>query len=421
MPAPLLRLLRWSERYTKTDMVYLAQNGLWLTGEQILFGLIAFGLGIAFAHFVSKEVYGTYRYLLSLFWTLAAFSLTGVPVALNRAIARGEEGAYRAAIRLTLLGGLPVTLIASGLSYYYFALGESVLGYGALAIALGTPLFQAGYLYAAFLEGKRDFRRTASFGVVLNLIPALALLAAMRTGATPTTFFAIWIISNIATAGAISWIVFRIYRPSPIASPELANYSGHLSALNILGTIATQLDQLLIFHFLGAADLALYSFATALPDQAKSMVTNLGNIAFPKFVGRPINEIRRTMWQRVLLLTLVVAVGIAAYYALAPWFFGFFFPAYSDAVPYSRLYALTLIAIGSIVPTTALQAHAAKRELYLFNIVSPLVQIATLFAGVWWWGLVGVIAARGATRIFNFFFGLGLVRSYARRAASASA
>ena len=62
----IYNLLRWSEKYTKTDMVYLAHGGFWLSFGQIISSLSSFLLAIAFANLLPKETYGNYKYILSI-------------------------------------------------------------------------------------------------------------------------------------------------------------------------------------------------------------------------------------------------------------------------------------------------------------------------------------------------------------------
>jgi len=57
----IYRLLRRSEKYFKTDMVYLAHGGFWLTLGQIISSAASFLLAIAFANLLPKETYGTYK------------------------------------------------------------------------------------------------------------------------------------------------------------------------------------------------------------------------------------------------------------------------------------------------------------------------------------------------------------------------
>ena len=51
--------LRWSEKYTKTDMVYTAQSGFWLNLNYIIGSFLSLGLTVLFAHLLPKETFGS--------------------------------------------------------------------------------------------------------------------------------------------------------------------------------------------------------------------------------------------------------------------------------------------------------------------------------------------------------------------------
>lgn len=413
-----ISILRWGERYAKTDIVYLTKNASWLTISQVLMSVFALLTSIAFAHFIPKDVYGSYRYLLSLFWTFTTFSLTGVPAALARAIAKGEDGAYKESVRLSLIWSWPMILISLGLAVYYFAQGNLLLFAGALIIAVIGPLMQPTYLFGSLLEGKRAFRATAVAGVVLNLVPMLALIAIMFVSQNPIAFLAVYLIANVGTAALISWYVWRRFGAEERRPAEsIFALGAHFSVMNILAGIAGQIDRLLVFHYLGAVELAVYSFAIALPDQIKSMGNNIATIAFPKFANRPFTEIRETLSRRLGGFTLLMVALAGIYIAIAPFAFHIFFPAYTEAIWYSQIYALALIPLASIFPTTALQAHAANKELYILNIVSSVFQIGILFPAIAYYGLLGAVVARILSRTFNLLLSVMLTRAYSYKAA----
>lgn len=418
MKERLTSFLHWGEQYAKTDLVYLTKNASWLTISQIAISAFALLTSIAFAHFIPKDIYGSYRYLLSLFWTLTTFSLTGIPTALARAIAKGEDSAYKESIRLSLIWSGPMILISLGLAVYYFAQGNLLLFSGALIIAVIGPLMQPTYLFGSLLEGKRAFRATAIAGIVLNLVPMLALIATMFISQNPLSFLAVYLIANAGTAGAISWYVWKQHRVTSLTKPteSLFSLGAHFSVMNILAGIAGQIDRLLVFHYLGAIELAVYSFAIALPDQIKSMSNNIATIAFPKFANRPFKEIQETLSRRLGGFTLLMAVFAGIYICIAPFAFHIFFPAYEEAVFYSQIYALALIPLASIFPMTALQAHAANKELYILNIVSSIFQIGILFPAIAYYGLLGAVVARILSRAFSLILSIGLTTTYARSA-----
>jgi O-antigen/teichoic acid export membrane protein len=416
MKEHVISILRRGEPYAKTDLLYLTKNATWLGIGQFGISLFALLTSIAFAHFVSKDAYGSYRYLLSLFWTLTTFSLTGIPTALARAIAKGEDGAYKESIRLSLIWSWPMILVALGLAIYYWSQNNLLLFFGSLIIAILGPLMQPTYLFGSLLEGKRAFRETAFAGIALNFVPMLALIGTMFLSQNPLIYLSVYLLANTGTAATISWLLWKRYRPIEHKPTESLFFLGaHFSAMNVLAGIAAQIDRLLVFHYLGAIELAVYSFAIALPDQIKGMSNNIATIAFPKFANRSFREIEESLLHRLGGFTALMVLITGAYIAVAPFAFRIFFPTYGEAVFYSQICALSLIPLGSIFPAAALQAHAAHKELYIFNIVSSLFQIGILFPAIAYYGLLGAVVARIFSRSFTLLLSIVLVRRYTER------
>lgn len=407
LPKPIQRVFALLERHTKTDMTYLATGGFWLTVDQVIGGFISFLLIVGFGHFVSPQAYGTYRYLLATFWTLAAFTLTGIPTALSRAVANGYDGAFMHSLRWSILGGLPLSIIGICMSAYYFTAGNTLLGWGLISVALLGPLMQPAHLFGPYLAGKKDFRRMTLLGIVFAMVPACALGVAMLLTQNPLIFFLIYLVGYITVGIALCAFIFLRWRPTGKSSSDLYSLSGHFSVMNLLATVAAQVDKVIVFHYLGAVELAVYSFAVAIPEQIKGMFGAVSVLALPKFATRSLSEIRRNFWNRLLMLTVVLFLASLVYVALAPLAFNIFFPKYMNAVWYSQLFALSLVLTSISLPTTLLQAKGAKWELYVFNTVSPTVQIVALILLTAMYGLTGTICARIVGRAFSL--GLGSI------------
>ena len=88
-----LALLRWSEAYTKTDMLYMAHGGSWLTFAKAVGMASSLLLAAAMANLIPPEVFGNYKFVLSATGIIGAFSLTGMGTAIIQAVSRGYEGA----------------------------------------------------------------------------------------------------------------------------------------------------------------------------------------------------------------------------------------------------------------------------------------------------------------------------------------
>lgn len=414
---PVDAFFRWAEGIAKTDLRYLIRGGLWLTLGQVSISILAFLLSVAFAHFVPKETYGTYRYLVSVFWSLTALGLSGIPTALSRAIARNDNGAYRYAFKLSLLGSIPMALVSFALAAYYVVSANMLLGLGCLVIGLLGPFMQAVYLYGAVLEGKKAFKENAFSGILLNLLPTLCIILLMLVTEEPLAFLTAYLGVSVLTGALISLWFARKYRfgaSTPESRKDFRSLGLHLSLMNVLATLSQQADKLLVFHALGPVQLAIYTFAVAIPDQLKAVLGNLETLSFAKFTRRHVHEILPNLGLRLWGLTGLVTLMVIVYIFAAPLLFRLLFPAYTDSILFSQIYALSLIPIGSIVPASILQAQAAKKELYMFNTGVPIFQIGALFVGITFYGLLGAIVARIATRFLTLFLSLFLVHLYAR-------
>ena len=125
LKAKIKNFLIWSQKYTQTDMVYLAKGGFWLTLGNIISSASVFLLAIAFANLLDSTTYGNYKYILSLVGILIIFTLTGTKFAIPQAVARGLEGSFYTGFKTKLKWGVLGSLSAIGLAGYYFLQGNS--------------------------------------------------------------------------------------------------------------------------------------------------------------------------------------------------------------------------------------------------------------------------------------------------------
>ncbi|OHA87430.1 MAG: hypothetical protein A2123_00135 [Candidatus Zambryskibacteria bacterium GWB1_40_5] len=166
--------------------------------------------------------------------------------------------------------------------------------------------------------------------------------------------------------------------------------------MNFFGTLANQLDKILVFHYLGAANLAIYAFSQAIPEQIKGSFKNLFNIALPKYAVLEDQDLRKSILKKTWQLMIITSVIVVAYILVAPFIFQFFFPQYTDAVIYSQIYMLGLIAIPGIsLFGTYFQIKKATRTMYKLTIVSNVTTIILTFILIYNFGLKGAVIENG--------------------------
>lgn len=410
-----LRVLKWLERYTKTDMVYLAKGGFWTILSQIIVSLSTLLLAIAFAHFVSKEVYGEYKYILSIASILGTFTLTGLSSAITKAVTLGYEGTLEYAFWKNIKWSVLFFVLTLGASVYYFANGNVTIGIAMLVIGSLSPVLSSTNLYNAYLVAKKDFSRSAIyFGIIGNVFPALCIFLAILLHSTPLWFVITYFVSNTLIGIILYKKILKIYKPNDKVDEGVVGYSKHLSVIGILGGLANNIDQVLIFHYIGPAQLAIYNFALAIPSQIKGPIKGIAGLIFPKYTEREDHDIRHGMRNKYLV-TFVVSLAIIITYVLcAPLIFHTLFPKYLDSIFYSQILSLSLLAIVSIPAEIYFVAKEKIKEQYIANISIPILQIIIMFSFIMWKGILGVVIARVIIKILWSIINISLFEKTSR-------
>ena len=413
-------LLRQSEDFLKTDMVYLTKGGFWLSLGHGVAMLAGFFISIAFANLFPKESFGTYKFILSMVAMLGAFSLTGIGVAITQAVARGNGGSLRQGFRINLKWSIGIFLGGLALSIYYYVNGNPLLSFSFFLAGILSPITSSASLYGAHLLGKKDFRRSALYGMIHNIAPAGVLIFALYLYQSLPVIITVYFFIGALVSLFLYNQTLRAYRhENDKKDPELVSYSGHLSVMDIIGKIASLLDKVLIFHYLGAAPLAVYAFAIAPVEQLQGGKKILSTLIMPKLSGRSFEELQKSAPRKALLLT-IYALGLAGIYVvLAPYFYKFFFPQYLDSVFYSQIYSLTLLAVSGTMFNETLMAHKKKNEMYLHRTIVPVVQITLFLTLLPMFGLMGLVITHVIIRSLASLLGYYLVM-YPFKSASSS-
>ncbi|HVY56211.1 MAG TPA: oligosaccharide flippase family protein [Thermodesulfobacteriota bacterium] len=389
----LIAFLRWTEKYTKTDMVYLASGGFWLTTGQVVASGSAFLLALVFANYFPKETYGEYKYVLALIGGLSAFSLTGLGVAITQATSRGYDRLFKETIPLSLKWGSGSMAVALAIGSYYLFKGNAGLGFGIAIVGTAMPLISGFGLFASYLNGKKDFGRLTRYASYDTVLTALTLGISIFLTKDLLTILCVYAASNLFFAFIFWKRTFRRDPPNDRNDPSSIGYAKHMSLINILGFVATNLDSVLVFQYLGAAQLAIYAFAVAVPQQVKALQKGITTLSMPKYASKTAEDIESGMLYKMGLIFLTTLLGIAVYYFLAPILYHFFFSQYDASIRYSQIFAFSLLGATATLPVSAVQARAETGKLYFYNTTSSVIRIAAMLIGIQF-GLMGLVISR---------------------------
>jgi len=382
-------------------MVYLVSGASWLTIGQISSTGLSLLIAIVFANLLPKETYGLYKYMLSIASLLSIFALPGMTSALTRAVARGFAGSIAPATKVCIRWSMLGLIVGCAIAIYYYLHGNITLSLSLLIISLFLPLFDPLANFSAYFLGKPDFRGNVIANFIIQIGSTLALIATILLGGNILALLIAYFGSYTTLYSCCYFYVLaKIPHDAPV-DPEVISYGKHLSVMSILGNVAANIDKLVLFHFLGPVEVAIYSVTTAAPDQLKSVVGFLITLLFPQFARGSDLEAHEKMQRTFLLFFGASVVAVGTYITLAPLFFHLFFPKYESVVFLSQIFSLSLIGMSFDPATLFLAARGKVREQYWGNTIGYVLQIVSVIILAIPYGIAGVIAARIITRILG--------------------
>ena len=397
----IVKLLKYSEKYTKTDMTYFASNGLWLLLAQGVASTCAFVVTVVLTNTLPKEMFGQYRFVLSVVTVLAIFTLPGVSVATTRAVARGAHISLKKLVKIKINYGLLGTLAALLTALYYYQQGNELLANMFALSALFIPFFDTFFIYSFYLKGKHDFKTPATYEVISRIIQVFSIIAVVLITKNILLLIATFFITQIATRAFFFHKTTIDSDAKDIneitdkdSTKDVIYYGKHLSTLSIFGIAVENVDKLFVWHFLGADALAIYIIALAIPITLSGIFSFASELALPKFAAK--TTALTLPLRKMLIFALSLTVVAVMYIATASNIFHNLFPLYIDAILFTQIMAITTI----IVPVKAVigkisVVNANRYVLTAITIIPLILQIVLLYTFVLYMslGILGAVLA----------------------------
>ncbi len=405
-----IKALRSLEKYTKTDMVYLAKGSFWLNGNTVIVSLFSFILSISFARYVSKDTYGMYQFLISIASILGGLTLTGMNTAVTQAVARGFDGVFKKSVKTQLKFGLITFIAGIATSGYYYINDNITLSVSIAIISVTLPLINSLNTWSAFLSGKKEFKSFFIFWQVVNFIYYGGLIGTIFVYPNVTALILVGFTLNALANFLTYLLIIKKYKPADTNEDEAISYGKKLSLSSILPTIGLHIDNIIIFHFLGPVQLAIYAFASNIPERLSSLLKPISSIAFPKLAIKSQEEVSSILPKKTFQLFIFSLVSGVLYLIVAPLIFRIFFPEYISSIFYSQIYALSIIlSLTGSLPTTSLYATRSK-NIHVLNIIHPIFSILSVFLGTLYFGIMGALISKIASALFLLVSSLYLVK-----------
>lgn len=398
-----INLLRKSEKYTKTDMVYLASGSFWLLLSQALLFLLSFSLLWVFANFLDPEVYGQYRFFTTAVGLLTIASLPGMHTATIRAVARGRSGLLPQILRVRLSWSLLGTIAALVAASYYFWQEDTTMTSLFIITAIFIPFYQSFTLYDSYLIGRKDYRYFTPITVSQKSIIVITTIMAIIL--TQNIF---WILGTYLTSTTLANIIlyyYTIYR-WPLnnqTDTETIPYGKKLSFMGAIATASDHLDKIALWYLTGPVSVAAYTIASALPKEVSGAFAQIGILALPKMANRDKAALKASLLRKMFIFFLASLPITLVYIITAPLIFRVFLPQYLDYIFLSQIASALIIFTPITLLIQYFQATMHTRALYAMQFVLPAVLIGLFFLLIPSFGALGAVLATIGRQVANLF------------------
>ena len=396
-------LLNWLEKKTRTDIRYVINGSFWMLISQAVIFLFSLLLLWAFANLTSQELYGQYRFFVTVIGLVSIASLPGMQTAVIRAVARGNSGVIPEAVRERIKWGLFGSLAALCGALYYYIQNDLTLTKLFLLIALFAPFYESFLMINAHEVGRKDYRSFTALSIARYATITLPTLAAVLISTDIIVIFGTFLLaSTVANYGSYKLSVF-LHPLSKSTDTETVAYGRKLSFMSAIATGAGQLDKIALWYLAGPVQVAVYTIAIALPRELSGALSQVVIIALPKMAAQEKMAMHQALLRKIFIFFLASVPLYIFYLISAPFIFSWFLPQYLDSVLFSQIAALLILLAPLTLLTQYFNATMHTKALYAQQFVIPVISIILLFVLIPFYGILGAVLALVAKQICSFF------------------
>lgn len=389
------KIIDYLERLIRTDIRYVLKGSFWFSIGHLVSTLAGIATAVAFANLLAPETYGNFKYILSILPFLDISTLKKIDQSLTISVSKGFEGDVINALKTKMKWGTLGSLAGFGLSLYYYLNGNSQLGILIAIMAIFVPLFNTPLISLDYLSGKKKFKTLSVVGSSSSVVYSLLIIAFIFLSKDIILILLAYFITNVLIRLVAFVFVIKKYPPNKKVEENnrTINYGKKLSILEIINVFGSSLDNILVFHYLGAAELAAYSFIKKVPENIKLIPRFITQLSVPKFSNQDIGD--PSVKKEVIRKTWFFAAGSSAiviiYILLAPFIFKILFAPYQQYVFLSQIYALSFVFNFGGLFFNFVETNRKIKDILSLNLIISILSILTVFVSLKFYGLIGLV------------------------------
>jgi len=388
------KINEYGKRY-QIDLAYAIKNEFWVYLRLGISLIIGLAVSVAFTRLAPKEVFGQYNFIMAILAIASIISIPGLNNAVLRSTARGNEGNYKQAVKIKILWsllGIPA-LLGVGAYYYYYNI--QIIGIGLMMSSIFFPFIHALNTWDSFLIGKKRFDLTARYGSTQVAINAAAIIIILFLNANHLVLI---LATYFITNSSLACLLYRRslkYIENDVKDNECKRYGYFLTTANIIGTLAKNIDKILIGTLLGAPELAIYAIAIIIPTRIKDVLKKVWGPFAPKLAQDEITmgQVQQKTKKLILPLALIALGGSLLYWLFIDDIMLLLFGTkYVEAGIYSKMLLLMILAsVPNVFLGVFTIVKKKTRSIVLVYHIFPFLKLLIMSGFIYQWGILGAV------------------------------
>ncbi|MDQ0170305.1 lipopolysaccharide biosynthesis protein [Paenibacillus tundrae] len=345
-----------------------------------------------------------------LFWPTFLIGLVswGLPTSIIYNLKR--EAAEKSAeyLRLSFMVQIPISFILGTIAWIFMPTWMADYPADVIAIArwftvTSIPVLILINLLSALSQSRDRFQvynGIRLYNPVLKVVVmvSLWLLGAMSIGIAS-------FVSLASSVVVVAWaaytlrgsLKFKWFRQAIDwkAAKNLFGYGGRVFGVELLGTLYTQFDKIIILALLTPRDFGLYSVVFALSRIYNAVQNAISSVVFPKVTGLPQDQVIRTVGRAFRLSLIIMTIVVLPTMFIGNWLMGVLFgKEFLEASQAFYILAFEcIIGGGSWILASAFNALGRPGLVMIRQLIALSVTIGLFFVFTPLWGLNGIAFA----------------------------
>ena len=400
----------------KLDLSYYLGGSFWLSLSRIVTAALSLLLSVLFARFTAQELYGQYKFALSVFSLLSILALPGMAQAITQSVAKGYSWSVIRGTKTKIKWSLLAWPALAGIAVYFISFKGDRIGW---AVLIGISLFSLahGFDNNAFFTGQKRFKANGIIFMCQRLIAVAMVSGSIFLFGDIVAVVTAYLLSHAILNLAIFTRITREIRGEPDqVDSGLIKYGKQLTATTILMKVAKSLDHLFIASFLGFQAVAVFAIAQAVPNAAKGSFKQISSLTLPKFTAAKTADMYKKLRFKLLQLLAIGGIATVALMIALPFFIPAVYSAkYAHSVLPAEILAISVILSPlSEVLLSALTSHKRVRELYYLRTLVPVTRIALLVLLIPFLGVTGAALSIVLSQLMGTMYAWQAVKKMAR-------